>query len=696
MCRPSKADATWASIHAQEGSVKDWAAAFADLVIPFHDVDNSLNDQVDKVVTLQEKQKALDEQLRTTQAALYTYAEASVLAAHGMDDTRGSSLAMTEANKGLNTEIDATNLKLKEIAAAGKIDLTSPDAVARVQALYEKTQFATEGTLGMSEAQEKYNDAAATAKDKVDALKSSIDALISGHLNARQAETQYSQNSLSLLKTLTENRMAAAGATDVSTASSLAQVKAINDSNAAIQANAKSILDLANAQYQETGSLDVASASLATNRQHLVDNMVACGYTRQEAEKYVNSLGLTPDNISTAVHLDNATATNQLAGTQGQLNQIGAGATATINVNTTPADKALDEFWKRMPNFSGPITPEMALKWLQSHPRAAGGPVSPGQLYMVGERGPELFTTRRSGTIVPVARARGRAVGASGEGGGAVTNVNVTVASTGLGPDSPRLQSDLVEALQRWSARNGALPGASAPGGSTGTPGPPGPAGPAGAAGPPGPQGEPGPPGAPGGGTIEAQWRWLAAATTPPVAAGRIGLNTDDPDVATELYLANVADSPTVDYSAAMTRLVAGDHIWIQERNNAEAFFRYELTGPPVDVGSTATFPVTLETRGLGPEPSGSAPVLVALQYTPPAGPAGPPGPAGPTGAIGPSGPAGADSTVPGPQGPKGDTGAQGPAGPGLPAGGTTGQQATKASATDYAVQWSTERFKWG
>jgi phage-related minor tail protein len=33
--------------------------------------------------------------------------------------------------------------------------------------------------------------------------------------------------------------------------------------------------------------------------------------------------------------------------------------------------------------------------------RAKGGPVSSGQTYMVGERGPELFVPGRSGSIVP-------------------------------------------------------------------------------------------------------------------------------------------------------------------------------------------------------------------------------------------------------------------------------------------------------
>ena len=46
----------------------------------------------------------------------------------------------------------------------------------------------------------------------------SLDALIGGHLNLAQAETRYSENSLGLLKTLAENRLIAAGASDADVA----------------------------------------------------------------------------------------------------------------------------------------------------------------------------------------------------------------------------------------------------------------------------------------------------------------------------------------------------------------------------------------------------------------------------------------------------------------------------------------------
>jgi phage-related minor tail protein len=53
---------------------------------------------------------------------------------------------------------------------------------------------------------------------------------------------------------------------------------------------------------------------------------------------------------------------------------------------------------------------------ISNMPRAAGGPVSSGQPYLVGEQGPELFVPSASGTIIP-----------NGGGGGAVGGQTVNV-----------------------------------------------------------------------------------------------------------------------------------------------------------------------------------------------------------------------------------------------------------------------------
>jgi hypothetical protein len=69
--------------------------------------------------------------------------------------------------------------------------------------------------------------------------------------------------------------------------------------------------------------------------------------------------------------------------------------------------------------------------------RAMGGPVAPGGSYLVGERGPELFTPSTSGNITP-----------NGAMGGNTITVNVN----GGDPDA------VVRAIQKYARQNGAIP----------------------------------------------------------------------------------------------------------------------------------------------------------------------------------------------------------------------------------------------
>ena len=71
--------------------------------------------------------------------------------------------------------------------------------------------------------------------------------------------------------------------------------------------------------------------------------------------------------------------------------------------------------------------------------RAHGGPVGAGQTYMVGEQGPELFTSQRSGTIIP-----------NGALSGGATN-NITI-NTAADPNA------VVQAVKQFLRMNGSLP----------------------------------------------------------------------------------------------------------------------------------------------------------------------------------------------------------------------------------------------
>ena len=54
--------------------------------------------------------------------------------------------------------------------------------------------------------------------------------------------------------------------------------------------------------------------------------------------------------------------------------------------------------------------------------RATGGPVNPGQYYVVGENGPEVLVPNTAGTVIPAG---------GGMGGGGTSNVTINIDASG-------------------------------------------------------------------------------------------------------------------------------------------------------------------------------------------------------------------------------------------------------------------------
>jgi hypothetical protein len=81
---------------------------------------------------------------------------------------------------------------------------------------------------------------------------------------------------------------------------------------------------------------------------------------------------------------------------------------------------------------------------LPAPPRAVGGPVSAMSSYMVGERGPELFTPGAGGFITPNNRL----------GGGSSTNITINV-TAGMGTNGAQLGQEIVSAIKRYERASG-------------------------------------------------------------------------------------------------------------------------------------------------------------------------------------------------------------------------------------------------
>jgi hypothetical protein len=428
-----------------KSSVADMVVGFIDFIVPLHNVENSvqdLQDEQSKLNQLTEEQRA---KYTAASNALNAYAENAVLAAAGVDTTSEAAkrAALESANLALGAGM--VSAKLSEIAKSKGINLVEDGAVARVTALYEATTFTTQSTLGMTEAQKKYNDAAATAKDKTDAYKESLDALIGIHLSAAQAETRYSKNAVDLLKTLTENRANANGALKANSDASLANINAINNNNTAIQNNVQAAIDHALAVQRDTGDVKQATAVLNEHRDQLIKVMTQLGYNETEARAYVDQLGLTPKNIQTLAELDKNKASADAAAYKAQLDGLNQTFVSKIVADTGKAEEDIRRFLLLFRNAAN----EARDRALQGT-RASGGPVNSGGTYLVGERGPELFVPRVAGRVI----ANGKFT--SSTSGGSTFIVNVT--HSGLAVDSPKLQREIVGALRRWQKRNGTLP----------------------------------------------------------------------------------------------------------------------------------------------------------------------------------------------------------------------------------------------
>lgn len=145
-------------------------------------------------------------------------------------------------------------------------------------------------------------------------------------------------------------------------------------------------------------------------RQQFINNAVAAGIARKEAEKYATALFGIPTNIKVSI-------------------------AATIKAHGDMVAWSMFRAQERK-------DAEAAGK------RASGGPVSAGKTYWVGENGPELVTMGADGYVHNAAQSQAMVSGASGgmsmvsAGGGAV---QVVVSAAGT---SDRLLAAIVDALQ--------------------------------------------------------------------------------------------------------------------------------------------------------------------------------------------------------------------------------------------------------
>lgn len=229
------------------------------------------NSVLDNASALSEAKKALDENADAGMLLQQTYTDIGA-ALDGMP--LGGVQAWVQA-----LDLDPSRMSVEQLASA--IDEARTFALNGVPAA--ETLAGAYETLG---------DQTASATDKAQAWSDAIDSIIGVNINAAVAADEFA-------KAIPELTMELAGlggsleGTDVS---------AIN-ARLALAGMAEEAIRTSEALLETEGP-EAATYALGAYRNQLVDAAVQAGYSRGEVEAYLASLGMTPEEITTALRLE--------------------------------------------------------------------------------------------------------------------------------------------------------------------------------------------------------------------------------------------------------------------------------------------------------------------------------------------------------------------------------------------------------
>lgn len=145
-------------------------------------------------------------------------------------------------------------------------------------------------------------------------------------------------------------------------------------------------------------------------RNYLIDTL---GVTEEAAQRYIETLGLTPSQVETQLKISGAEEARSILGfLQADFDSLPAEKRSEINALVMQNDwegalQLYREFQDKQVRIS--IAADLVqkniyqnglLSWFGPR-RAIGGPVAPDRSVLVGERGPELFVPNTTGMIVP-------------------------------------------------------------------------------------------------------------------------------------------------------------------------------------------------------------------------------------------------------------------------------------------------------
>lgn len=282
---------------------------------------------------------------------------------------------------------------------------------------------------GMAEAFTVLGDETASAADELDAWKTLMDEIMGVHIDFEEAQLGFA----GAIHELTDAQTAAAEAGEAWSTNLFGGDSASLETRGVIAGLAEEAIGLAESFGAAGYGAEGAAMKLAESREQIIAAGEAAGISRADMEAYLDTLGLTPENITTAI-----SAQTDLASLSAADQAISVAARARVATLLPQLDEPARATAERYMGQTAreriaPVTAKAYTAEAEAHlaslvrertvplrlhivnpnaaspqeaqwgppGRAAGGPVRRGMPYIVGEHRPELFIPDQSGTIIP-------------------------------------------------------------------------------------------------------------------------------------------------------------------------------------------------------------------------------------------------------------------------------------------------------
>jgi hypothetical protein len=183
----------------------------------------------------------------------------------------------------------------------------------------------------------------------------------------------------------------------------------------ALYAYSTAVLDAVKKDIELGGSQESTTKIIEKGREEFIKSAEKIGIFGTKAEELADKLALTPDTITKTFKTSGLADLQTLIDKLGNLEELVSPSKSTLSGKTgmfkdfkeeiivvkAKVEQAMTIKFGKGNSQGDPLFVQVTNSTLTPPKKAVGGPVSANKTYLVGEKGPELFTSNSAGKITP-------------------------------------------------------------------------------------------------------------------------------------------------------------------------------------------------------------------------------------------------------------------------------------------------------